>query len=540
MNARTELSPLLDPLFARFDAQEQARLDLLSASRALEDEITRLRDARPSPAAAVDAGWTFIPPPGPGALVVYVSSSAGRNTNTGLSPDAPVETIARGVSLLRDNAGDRLLLKAGDTFHESFGGWTKSGRSPDQPLVVSAYGDGPRPRVVSATSGFSVLSGELHDVALVGLHLTAAGRDPASPDFNPAATAGHGVRVIRPVTNLLIEDCRVDFFTNNLTLTPGDAPGARLTGVRVRRCLVLDAWSAGGATSGQGLYASGCDDLLVEDNVFDHNGWNTQIPGAGANIYRHNVYLSAANTGVTVRGNVIASASSHGLQLRGGGVVEDNVFYMNALHCLVSGPVGRFRRNVVLGGRDIDDDNPRGFGLTLSCADGRADRNLFAHKPVTTGAALLVQRNDWTPPGPSRAAFVGNVVHGWSGNGLEITGDCDVLEFVGNDLQRCVAGRKLVNVKAKVGHFRLAANRYDTAEPNPARWFSVDGVFVPAERWAADTGDTSAYERLAYPDPGPQLPEGFMADVRSRPRGTWGNHVSAAAASLALRQAFET
>ena len=530
----TELAPLFEPIAARFDEQSKQIAQLRA-------EVERLR-SQPVPApplpSPTDTGWTPIPPPDPAARVVYVSSSAGKNTNTGLAPDSPVESIAKGISLLRDGAGDRLLLRCGDTFAGSFGGWTKSGRSPDQPLLISSYGDGPRPRIVSAGSGLSILSADVHDLWLVGLHLTAALRDPAAPHFDASAPAGHGVRIIRPVTNLLIEDCRVEFFSTNLTLTSGDAPGAKLTNVRVRRCQILDAWSTAGAFSGQGVYASGCDGLLLEENVIDHNGWQPAVIGASANIFRHNLYLSAANANVAVRGNVIANGSSHGLQLRGGGTVEDNLFLDNALHCLVAGASGVFRRNVVLGGRDIDAANPRGFGLTLACADGRVEHNLFAHKPATAGAALGVQRNEWTPAGPLRAAFVANAVYAWSGNGLEVTSDCDLLEFVGNDLQRLVAGRKLVNVKAKVARFQFAANRYDTAE-RPERQFFLNGAFVPPDRWSADTGDTSRAARVDYDDPG-TLPDGFLAAARARSRGTWDPQLTGRSVSHALRRSFGT
>lgn len=528
----TELAPLFEPIAARFDEQSRT----IARLRA---EIEILRSS-PADRDTVDTGWTPIPPPDTtaGARVVYVSSSTGKNTNTGLSPEAPVESLAKAISLLRDNAGDHLLLRCGDTFAESFGGWTRSGRSPDHPLVISSYGDGPRPRVVSAGSCFSVLSREIHDVFIIGLHLTAARRDPASPDFDAAAPAGHGLRIIRPVANLLVEDCRVDFFSTNLTLTSGDGPGAKLSNVRIRRCQLLDAWSAAGAFSGQGVYASGCDGLLLEENVIDHNGWNPSIPGAIPNIFRHNLYFSAANANVAVRGNVIANASSHGLQLRGGGVVEDNLFFNNALHCLIAGAAGHFRRNVVLGGRDIDAANPRGFGLILACADGRADHNLFAHKPATTGGALTVQRNDWTPAGRMHCAFVANTVHAWSGNGLDATADCDILEFVGNDLQRLVAGRKVVNVKSRVGRFQFAANRYDSAEPKPDRWFFYKGAFVGADRWAADTGDTSRVQRLDYPDPQRTFDTGFIAGTRAQSRRNWDQRFTAAPVTRALRETY--
>jgi len=542
----SELAPLFEPIAARFDVQSQAIAQLRVDHASLAAEVQRLRSAPPPPQCAPppppssmpDAGWTAFPPSAAGARVVHVSSSAGRPTNTGLSPDSPVDSLARGVALLRDGAGDRLLLRCGDTFRESFGGWTKSGRSPDQPLLIASYGDGQRPRVVSPGTALNILSTEVHDLALVGLHLTAAGRDPALPDFDPASPASHGVRVVRPVTNLLIEDCRVEFFGSNLTLTAGDVPGAKLSNIRVRRCQVLDAWSTAGAFTAQGLYASGCDGLLIEENVFDHNGWSETIPGAVGNIFRHNLYLSAANANVIVRGNVIARAASHGLQLRGGGVIEDNLFLDNALHCLLAGAAGRFRRNAVLGGRDLDADNPRGFGVTLACADGRADRNLLAQKPQTAGPALSVQRNDWTPPGPMHAAFVANVVHGWNGNAVEITGDCDLLEFAGNDLRRLFAGRRLFNVKAKVGRYLLAANRYDSAEPRE-RWFAVNATFVAPDRWPADTGDSSVVESMPDPDPPPALPPDYLSTVRNRPRAVWNPAASAAAVSRTLREAFE-
>jgi hypothetical protein len=532
----TELAPLFEPIAARFDVQSKT-IDRLRADNAsLAAEVQSLRAPPPHP------GWTVIPPldPASGANAVYASASTGNDANTGLSPDTPVASLAKAVSLLRDNTGDRLLLKAGDTFRESLGAWTRSGRSPEQPLLITAYGDGPRPRIVCAGSALGILKGEVHDLALVGLHLSAAGRDPASADFDPSAPASHGVRIIRPVANLLIEDCRIELFGNNLTLTSGDAPGARLTNVRVRRCQVLDAWSASGATTGQGLYASGCDGLLIEENVFDHNGWHAAVSAAAPNIFRHNLYLSAANSNVTVRGNVIANASSHGLQVRGGGAVEDNLFLDNALHCLIAGEIGRFRRNAVLGGRDIDANTPRGFGLTLACADGRAAHNLFAHKPTTAGAALMVQRNEWTPPGAMHAAFVANTVFNWSGNGLDVTGDCELLELAGNDLQRLAAGRKVITIKSAVGRLRLAANRYDSAESNPDRWFFRGGSFVPLQRWTQDTGDTSLIRRVPYPDSTPTLPDTFLAQARARPRETWNEHATAAALSRTLRHHYQT
>src|SRR5437764_8451522 len=45
-------------------------------------------------------GWTVITPE-VGDRVVYVSSSQGKDTNTGLSPTTPVKSLQRGKSLIR-------------------------------------------------------------------------------------------------------------------------------------------------------------------------------------------------------------------------------------------------------------------------------------------------------------------------------------------------------------------------------------------------------------------------------------------------------
>ena len=60
------------------------------------------------------------------------------------------------------------------------------------------------------------------------------------------------------------------------------------------------------ANRGQGLYADGVQGLLIEENVFDHNGWNESVAGAGPNMFNQSMYLNTLNTGVQVIGNIIA------------------------------------------------------------------------------------------------------------------------------------------------------------------------------------------------------------------------------------------
>ncbi len=63
--------------------------------------------------------------------IVYVSSSEGIDSNTGISAECPMRSVSKALLL-----GDTLLLRAGDTFYESI----KFSRG-----TISRYGNGPNP-----------------------------------------------------------------------------------------------------------------------------------------------------------------------------------------------------------------------------------------------------------------------------------------------------------------------------------------------------------------------------------------------------------
>src|SRR3989338_1091043 len=84
-------------------------------------------------------GWTVFTP-SPDTRIIYVSSSEGNDLNDGLSPQTPKQTISAGKALLRDTYPDWLLLKRGDMWYETLDGWKISGRSADEPMLISSYG----------------------------------------------------------------------------------------------------------------------------------------------------------------------------------------------------------------------------------------------------------------------------------------------------------------------------------------------------------------------------------------------------------------
>lgn len=100
---------------------------------------------------------TETPPPGDTTPKnYYLSSSAGSDSNSGLSPDSPWKSLDR-VARGSFNPGDSILLRAGDAWTESAVWTSKFSGTEELPVVVSSYGTGSRPSL-SAYSGSVVLT----------------------------------------------------------------------------------------------------------------------------------------------------------------------------------------------------------------------------------------------------------------------------------------------------------------------------------------------------------------------------------------------
>src|SRR5262245_53581416 len=120
-------------------------------------------------------GWTELAPSADSRLV-YVSNTTGSDANDGLSPATPKSSIAAGVALLRTGMPDWLHLKSGDVWTgEDLGSWAKSGRNTLEPIVVTSYDTGARPRLRTGTSTalFMGALNVLSHIAFVGLHFEA-------------------------------------------------------------------------------------------------------------------------------------------------------------------------------------------------------------------------------------------------------------------------------------------------------------------------------------------------------------------------------
>ena len=286
-------------------------------------------------------GWTIINPSAD-SKIVYVSSSAGSDANNGTSAEAPVATIEKAITLVRDGYPDHILLKRGDTWIAQEGlGSFYSGRSASEPMVVGYYGkQGDRPLIKIEKTFFHAIDIERSHIAIIGIELYAYKHDPNSPEYE----SERGVCAIEILSakgkNILIEDCKFNYLQLAAFTTKRREIGM-LENIRLRRNITVQSWAGDSyrmherRTRIQGLFVAGVSGILIEENLFDHNGWNQQVEGAGACMYNHNIYMAADNPNpekIIIRNNTFARGAAHGLQVRSGGYVENNLFVGNAIN----------------------------------------------------------------------------------------------------------------------------------------------------------------------------------------------------------------
>ncbi|MGP1271832.1 MAG: hypothetical protein ACTS22_00715 [Phycisphaerales bacterium] len=359
-------------------------------------------------------GWTEFTPSAD-TIKIYVSE-AGSDSNDGRSPQTAVRTVDRGIDLLRDGKPDWLLLRAGDTFRESLGDWKKSGRSRSEPMLVSSYGEGPRPKLLTGTGKGLTMYGYRdfrRHVAFVGLHFEPGVRGETD-----------GISIVSgAVEDILFEDCYIGDYKVNVVV--GGVNGDPLEDVRFRRCIIVDAH---GAERSHGIYASKLEGLLVEECVIDRNGWDYRRGReATATIWGHNVYIQKTAQGVVARGNISSRSSSHGWQARTGGVQEFNVYAQNPIGLLFANDRSTntdlstevVRGNLVVEGVHTNSSVKRGWGIHLSNLRGvTVTENIIANSLVPdNGWGISVSGSDGQDV--RRTVIANNIIDDF-GDGIRI------------------------------------------------------------------------------------------------------------------------
>lgn len=309
-----------------------------------------------------DQGWSILNPSSDSRLI-YVDSVNGNDSSArtysisdreiGLNPQEPTgnikafKSISAAFGKLRNGQPDWILLKAGGVWEEPLA--LRNGRSPDERQVATTWGYGPRPELRTGSKK-GILNAQLTNAAIIGIRFWAHTRDPDSPYFTDyEGTNGFSffTRVPddpRQVSDILIEDCHFHSYTNNV-LTSHYREGAKpLTRFVIRRTIISRNFST--TRHSQGLYFGGSGqpqaaNILLEQNIFDHNGWRKQnLDGSisrtdgQATIFNHNTYFSSAS-GVIFKENIFIRPSSIGNKWTSStsgeskGIVIDNNLYID-------------------------------------------------------------------------------------------------------------------------------------------------------------------------------------------------------------------
>ena len=260
---------------------------------------------------------------------IYVSTS-GLDTNDGLTELTPKKTIAAAEGLMRAGFPDHVLLKRGDWFRGEIFAENKAGRSVEEPAVLSDYGTGTvRPKLE-----FFVWNANRPPRSytnIMGLEFYRVEMDPDSIYYNPLVEdAQTAVNDFQEYT--LFEDCKFTFVQLEL----------KTLNMTIRRCILHGAYGINTSYDKNrkpsnchlGAYNSGY--LVMEENIFDHGGWNSTVVGAAANQFDHNIYLSHTTlcSQMIFRRNISSRASSHGIQMRFGGIADNNYYARCAVSLL--------------------------------------------------------------------------------------------------------------------------------------------------------------------------------------------------------------
>jgi hypothetical protein len=527
--------------------------------------------AMPSPT----TGWTDFTP-SPDSRVIYVSSSTGSDSNDGLSEAAPLQTLAKAQKLMRKDKPDWLLLKRGDVWTgERFANWGVGGRDEDEPMLISAYGTGTeRPMVQWTGSGgaFEARSGNtINHLAIVGIHFSGG------DSIKAPQRAGVGLDRLAPGEDFLIEDCVFENFGTGLAI---QGYYNTIEDVRIRRSVIADNAPISGHA--QGLYMNHVDGILLEENLFDHNGWGND-DRSDATIFNHNIYLAAENDGVVIRRNIIANASSHGMQVRPGGIVEDNLLIKNPIgmsYGLVNGAMihpggvsGHVTGNVIMDAADVNNGALRGWALEVSNIQAGSgteiSNNIFAHDKSRGSFAAVTLAAPQGVTNPADAAGIrdlsveNNIIYDWDAGfelGVGLSGGIagatgyNGIEIRGNDIQPGAGSKWVVSHQPSYsdGNEMWEDNTY-SGGANQSKWFKLAGplTFVSVPTWKGTVESTASTVPKQYLDPNRSVggyaqtiglaadTEAFLDAARTQSRQSWDPTLMAAPVLAYIREGFE-
>jgi len=522
-------------------------------------------------------GWTQIQASAD-SRIIHVSSSQGSDSNDGLTEARPMKTLAKATALLRPGYPDWLLLKSGDVWTEALGTFSKiGGRSTGEPMVFSSYGTGARPQLRPAGKEDG-LFGHINNavsahVFVIGLDFYDPRMDPASPSFQKGVASVPGIRWIDGGDDLLVEDCYFRFLSTGIIIQPTGATSPQ--NVRLRRNVVTDMYANQGHS--QGFYLQGITNLLIEENIFDHNAWNDQA-GVPADVFNHHLYIVNSNN-MTIRGNLLLRDGSlntkfTSLQKNGsvGAVIENNFIFESEIGISLkyqgtsAEPTDgssfsgfNIRNNVLL---QINRDNPTkrdiGWGIELrSLADSVISGNIFSDFSFTSNTCAIDLTGDTDASISSGITIQNNLAYRIHDQAflIEPKSHWSNIKVVDNTICDPNLGAAMIAQHGSFASVSYANNTYSATGSKPFMIGTLtDGSNasgVTYDKWVSQSGETgSKTQTLTYPDPGRNLDtyvktlsssmtlDTFYTAIRTQSKANWHPEYMAATVNDYIRAGF--
>ncbi len=210
-------------------------------------------------------------------MPTYYVSSAGNNSNNGLSPGASWLTVAKvnGFSFV---AGDIVLFNRGDSWAEQF--TVPTSGSAGNPITFGAYGTGANPLFNKATGSIIVIPART-DIVIQDIDATAT--------TGTAAINGSGVW-----TRLTLQ---------RMTLNAASGVSHIFNSSAVNTCLIdtVTTGAGAGASNRISFVAAGNSDITISNFTSVSGGTTTQVAvSTCANLTLTNVTVVGASTGIAL------------------------------------------------------------------------------------------------------------------------------------------------------------------------------------------------------------------------------------------------
>lgn len=495
-----------------------------------------------------DEGWTILTPLST-TKIIYVSASDGddqsgevytsAHTEIGSDPFMPSGTIMpfKTIQAAAENAdngeGAWILLKRGDVFFESL--VTKSGASENEPFLYTSYGSSNEMPLLKtgANSGVSYCCRSITNFWVVGISFYAHTRNPEDPDY-VNGDGSTGFRFYSGEThrteNILIEGCVFKFYLSNVINGPG-----LLTNIKLRRNVILNNYGTTDQGHSQGLFASNVNGIILEENIFDHNGWYKQSINSDnskedgqATMFNHNIYF-ADNHNVTFSSNSFFRTSSIGTKWTAnngegsstGLTLTNNLYYDYEVGVSMGGnesePPYRFR-DIIVSGNVFDQPNVsmqtnRQLGWMMEMNDwdnGVLSNNLLVHQKLSErtncyGISIIGQNRDLT--------VRNNILYNLKNSDYIVLGNLKEgnVDFVNSTIQDneltfpTENERYYVRTHGPVDNSLFSNNTYSNAQ-DYEEGFRIESDRMNYNEWISSSGESgSDTTPPSYPDPSRSL-----------------------------------